>query len=252
MAPRDLATAQDLAGAQVPLGLLSPKECVAVLQTQLSQTGFQFLNLVPEWFQAHASIISPEAVQSLARTCSDYPPPNLSSGVCWLKASEDQARAEGVPVLDYHAEDEDGDLLMSDIAVLGRTYVLRLRMAGLRSVRSPSGSSIGEPLSKRPQHHPPRPENLLASILSQLPSSGTSTRDDASRGTTSDPVPSLVGTSDVSRNSSSSSAASAFGHSALTRMPSVGYGAMAMTVQGLSVSAAEGGETGFQLIHQET
>ncbi|POM61109.1 LOW QUALITY PROTEIN: hypothetical protein PHPALM_29927, partial [Phytophthora palmivora] len=95
MAPRDLATAQDLAGAQVPLGLLSPKECVAVLQTQLSQTGFQFLNLVPEWFQAHASIISPEAVQSLARTCSDYPPPNLSSGVCWLKASEDQARAEG-------------------------------------------------------------------------------------------------------------------------------------------------------------
>ncbi|POM63133.1 hypothetical protein PHPALM_27613 [Phytophthora palmivora] len=155
---------------------------------------------------------------------------------------------------------------MSDIAVLGRTYVLRLRTAGLRSVRSPSGSSIGEPSSKRPQHHPPRPEDMLASLPSQLPSSGTSTRDDASRGTTSDPVPSLVGTSDVSslevtsgsagsyvsRNSSSSSAASAFGHSALTHMPSVGYGTMAMTVQGPSVSAVEGGETGFQLIHQDT
>ncbi|POM72865.1 Hypothetical protein PHPALM_10361 [Phytophthora palmivora] len=243
MAPvrRDLATAQDLAGAQVPLGMLSPREYVAILQTLLSQAGFQFRNVIPEWFQAQVSKISPEAVQSATFSVQ--------------LASEDQARTEGVPVLEYHAEDEDGDLLMSDMAVLGR---LRLRTAGLRSVRSPSGSSIGEPSSKRPQHHPPRPEDLLASLPSQLPSSGTPTRDDASRGTSSDPIPSLVGTSDVSslevtsgsagsyvsRNSSSSSGASAFGHSALTHMPSVGYGAMTMTVQGPSVSAVEGGGTG--------
>ncbi|POM80361.1 Hypothetical protein PHPALM_1810 [Phytophthora palmivora] len=79
-------------------------------------------------------------------------------------ALEDRARTEGTPVLEYHAEDEDEDLLMSDIAVLGRTYVLRLRMGSLRSVRSPSGSSIGGPSSKRRQHHPPRPENFAIQV----------------------------------------------------------------------------------------
>ncbi|POM65529.1 Hypothetical protein PHPALM_18739 [Phytophthora palmivora] len=68
MAPvrRGLATAQDLAGAQVPLGMLAPRECVAVLQTLLSQAGFQLRNLVPEWFQAQVSKVSPETMRSLA------------------------------------------------------------------------------------------------------------------------------------------------------------------------------------------
>ncbi|POM67863.1 Hypothetical protein PHPALM_16052, partial [Phytophthora palmivora] len=126
---RDLATAQDLAGAQVPLGMLSPRECVADLQTLLSQAGFQFRNLVPEWFQAQASKVSPETVRSLVTDLQRLLAAELvewrllAEGATFSvrQASEDQARVEGVPVLEYHAEDEDGELLMSDIAVLGRT-----------------------------------------------------------------------------------------------------------------------------------
>ncbi|OWZ02389.1 hypothetical protein PHMEG_00026060 [Phytophthora megakarya] len=94
---RDLATAQGLIGVQVTSGLITPRECVAILQTMLYEAVFQFQNLVPVWFRVHAAKVSPGVIRSLVRP-----------------ALEAQARSEPPQVLDYHPEDEDGDLIMTD------------------------------------------------------------------------------------------------------------------------------------------
>ncbi|OWY97586.1 hypothetical protein PHMEG_00031849, partial [Phytophthora megakarya] len=105
---RDLATAQVVIGVQVPTGLITPRESVAILQTMLYEAGFQFQNLVPVLFRAHAAKVSPGVIRSLVRP-----------------ALEAQERNEPPQALDYHPEDEDEDLIMSDVNLLGRTYVLR-------------------------------------------------------------------------------------------------------------------------------
>ncbi|KAE8899035.1 hypothetical protein PF003_g17253 [Phytophthora fragariae] len=51
------AMAQDLTAATIPPGLSSPRESVAALQTLLCEAGFEFTNLVPEWFKTRASKI---------------------------------------------------------------------------------------------------------------------------------------------------------------------------------------------------
>lgn len=55
-------------------------------------------------------------------------------------ALEVQAKSEQTPITDYHDEDGEGDLLMTDYEVnlRSRNYVLRLRTTDLRPVRSPS------------------------------------------------------------------------------------------------------------------
>lgn len=146
--------------------------------------------------------------------------------------------------------------------LLGRSYVLCLRLTGLRHSRSPSGSSVGEPSSKRLQHRPPRPENLLGSLPSQLPSSGTSAQDVpiqstiSSRRPASNPVPSLVGPLDesaygttsgsyASRNSSSASSTMAVSHGAASHMPFAGYGTMVMPAQATPGFSSGGDELEF-------
>ncbi|OWY98406.1 hypothetical protein PHMEG_00030842, partial [Phytophthora megakarya] len=111
----ELPTAQDVTPIVIPPSLLSPRDCVALIQTLLD---------------------GPLVVQ------------------------------------DYHAEDADGDLLITDheAGLLGREFVLRLRMSGLLGLRSPRGSPSNEPDPKRPQHVPPRPVSLSTPSLSSLPS----------------------------------------------------------------------------------
>jgi hypothetical protein len=76
------------------------------------------------------------------------------------------------PVLEYHAEYSDHDLMMTDYeaGLLGREYVLRLRLSGVRRQRSPQGSTNSEPGAKRTQHAPPRPVSTSTPSLSSLPS----------------------------------------------------------------------------------
>ncbi|EGZ26484.1 hypothetical protein PHYSODRAFT_258466 [Phytophthora sojae] len=128
----DLATAQDAVAAEISVAAFTPRECVPILQTLLFEAGSQFDNLVPEWFKTHAYKIAPDLVRSLAGD---------------IQTLEVEAKSGQTPALDYHAEDQDGDLLMNayEVNLLGRNYVLRLRVAGIRSARSSSGSSAGEP-----------------------------------------------------------------------------------------------------------
>ncbi|GMF36878.1 unnamed protein product [Phytophthora fragariaefolia] len=153
------------------------------------------------------------------------------------------------PILEYHADDTEGDLLMTDhkFDLLGRNYVLRLRMTGLRPVRSSDGSTTGEPNSKRRQYRPPR-EYLLTSLPSVLPSSSSSRMESIQDTRTSsrqdaDTLPSQVGTTDgsslvattsglyASRNSSSGSSSAALGYTAGSQMQYAGYGPMVMSAQ---------------------
>ncbi|OWY93560.1 hypothetical protein PHMEG_00037000 [Phytophthora megakarya] len=59
----DFGTAQDLLGVQIPTALCEARQCPALLQTLLFEAGFQFDNVIPEWFRTRASKISADQVR---------------------------------------------------------------------------------------------------------------------------------------------------------------------------------------------
>ncbi|OWY94459.1 hypothetical protein PHMEG_00035802 [Phytophthora megakarya] len=139
-----------------------------------------------------------------------------------------------------------------EAGLLGREFVLRLRMSGLRGLRSPRGSPSSEPDPKRPQHVPPRPVSLSTPSLSSLPPYHSSDMNNQSVATLrSDFVPSLFGTSGgsiestrsgtsgskSSQDESSSSSVWSLGQPAAGHMPFRAYAPMVMTAQGGAVQA---------------
>ncbi|KAE8967249.1 hypothetical protein PR003_g18526 [Phytophthora rubi] len=262
---RDLATAQDVVAAEIPVGIFSPRECVAVMQTLLFAAGFHFDNLVPVWFKTHASKITADLVRSLvgdlqrllAAELTEWRTLCVGATHKMTPAIERETEVEETPFLDYHAEDQDGDLLMNDyeINLLGRSYVLRLHLTGFRPARSATSSSAGEPPSKRQQHRPPRPEDPLAFLPSELPSTATPNQEDSSMVPISDPVPSLVGTTDgsargttseshISRNSSPGSSSTSLESGGGAHMPLAVYGPMVMSARTASSSMLGSGDLG--------
>ncbi|KAE8876152.1 hypothetical protein PF007_g29049 [Phytophthora fragariae] len=268
------AMAQDLTAATIPPGLSSPRESVAALQTLLCEAGFEFTNLVPEWFKTRASKIHRSKVYKVVADLLQL------LGVEMLEWQQVTAKAsgrfvlpEGVkserpPRLDYHAEDAEGDLFMNDYEsdLLGCEFVMRFITLGIRATRSPRGLSQSEPDGKRPQAHPPQPPSL--SSLPLYASSGTGpskvppsevnsvAKMSASRKTESNSVPSqsdVSGQSSVfqrsvvtgslsSRDESSGSSMWSYegGH-----MPYVGYHPMVMTAHGTSGFVPGGPEMGM-------
>ncbi|OWZ08262.1 hypothetical protein PHMEG_00019224 [Phytophthora megakarya] len=171
----ELPTAQDVTPIVIPPSMLSPRDCVALIQTLLFEAGFSFRNVIPEWFHSRSSQIAPsalriavEGVQHLLVTVL-IEWRQVAFGVTFQVMD---IRDGPLVIQDYHAEDADGDLLMTDHEArrLGRDFVLRLQMSRLRGLRSPRGSLSSEPDPKRPQHVPPRPVSLSTPSLSSLPS----------------------------------------------------------------------------------
>ncbi|KAE8897898.1 hypothetical protein PF003_g17797 [Phytophthora fragariae] len=189
------------------------------------------------------------------------------------KASGRSVLPEGVkserpPRLDYHAEDAEGDLFMNDYEsdLLGREFVMRFRTLGIRTTRSPRGSSQSEPDAKRPQAHPPQPPSLSSLPLYASSGTGPSTvppsevnsvaQMSVSRKTESNSVPSqsdVSGQSSVSQRSfvtgSLSSRDESSGSSMWLyeggHMPYVGYHPMVMTAHGASGFTPSGPEMGM-------
>ncbi|EGZ24380.1 hypothetical protein PHYSODRAFT_325503 [Phytophthora sojae] len=283
---RDLSTAQDLMAVQVPVQMLTPRKCMAILQALLFEAGFRFDNLVPVWFRTRAAKVAPaklrvviqDVLRLLALELVEWRSFAVGATFKIIPVLKTQAsetpESEQASIQDYHAEDQDGDLLMTeyDLGLLGGEYVLRLKRTGLRPARSPGGSSDGEPEPKRQQHHPARPPRASlpsTSNPSELPSPRTSSRSDVvqvektapiQEYATSDPVPSLVGTSrspeaslygttsgsNPSRNSSASSSSIGLGFSAGADMPPPTYGPMTMWIQaGRPGFAVGGGAVGY-------
>ncbi|RLN59086.1 hypothetical protein BBJ28_00024437 [Nothophytophthora sp. Chile5] len=220
----------DLRAMMVSPKLLSPVACVAVLQTMLLESGFEFVNIVPVWGET--------------QVLSEIPSRHLMELVPFHARRSQDPRLKLPPQIEYHPADEDGDLLMTEDAdaYLGNELVLRLRVTGTR-VRSPPTSETGEPHAKRPQLLPPQPPSVPSNSLpSWHPSTETSDQD-ADMGAASDSVPSLVGPSGTSdemmtsadsaanlsgHNSSGSSLLSAGDYSAQSHMPGPAIGAMVM------------------------
>ncbi|KAE9281316.1 hypothetical protein PF001_g23829 [Phytophthora fragariae] len=132
------AMAQDLTAATIPPGLSSPTESVAALQTLLWEAGFEFTNVVPEWFKTRASKIHRIKVYKVvADLLQLLGVEMLEWQQVTAKASGKSVLPEGVkserpPRLDYHAEDAEGDLFMNDYEsdLLGREFVMRFRTLG--------------------------------------------------------------------------------------------------------------------------
>ncbi|ETP35011.1 hypothetical protein F442_16747 [Phytophthora nicotianae P10297] len=142
----------DLIELQISTALLESWECVAVLLTLLHEAGFQFNNLAPTWSQLTASKVATEAVGSLvddvqillAMEPIDWRSLAATATLTILPSLEAEVKHERTPIVGNEAEDEDKGLLMTDYKtdILGRDYVLSLRLIGLRPSRSPSGSSM--------------------------------------------------------------------------------------------------------------
>jgi hypothetical protein len=79
----ELCLARDIVVIGVPPSLLSSRECVALLQTLLFQSGFRFRNLIPMWFKrSHSVWLRAKCAQSWKTfsICSLW---NSWSGVKW-------------------------------------------------------------------------------------------------------------------------------------------------------------------------
>ncbi|KAE9268788.1 hypothetical protein PR003_g31329, partial [Phytophthora rubi] len=268
------AMAQDLTAATIPPGLSSPREIVAALQTLLCEAGFEFTNLVPEWFKTRASKIHRSKVYKVvADLLQLLGVEMLEWQQVTAKASGRSVLPEGIklerpPRLDYHAEDAEGDLFMNDYEsdLLGREFVMRFRTLGIRTTRSPRGSSQSEPDAKRPQAHPPQPPCLSSLPLYASSGTGPSTvppsegnsvvQMSGSRKTESNSVPSqsdVSGQSSLSQRSfvtgSLSSRDESPGSSMWSyeggHMPYVGYHPMVMTAHGAGGFMASGPEMGM-------
>ncbi|KAE9007740.1 hypothetical protein PR001_g16888 [Phytophthora rubi] len=169
--------AQDLTAATIPPGLSSPRESVAALETLLCEAEFEFINLVPERFKTRASKIHRSKVYKLmADLLQLLGVEMLEWQQVTVKASRRSVFPEGVkpespPRLNYHAEDAEGDLFMNESDLLGCEFVMRFRTLGIRTTRSPRGSSQSELDATCPQVHPPQPPSL--SSLPLYASSGT-------------------------------------------------------------------------------
>ncbi|OWY95469.1 hypothetical protein PHMEG_00034518 [Phytophthora megakarya] len=53
----------DFAGLMIPIERLSSAECVAIIQTLLIESGFEFHNVIPVWSEARISKVHSELIQ---------------------------------------------------------------------------------------------------------------------------------------------------------------------------------------------
>ncbi|POM79856.1 LOW QUALITY PROTEIN: Hypothetical protein PHPALM_2377, partial [Phytophthora palmivora] len=274
-----VGTAQDLTATTIPQSIMTAREC-----TLLFEAGFEFVNLISGWSATRASRIPESLVRSVMEEVQNFIAVELvewrlvTAGVSFKLSSEDHAAPsvqEQTPRLENHKEDGDGDLLMTDYDadLLGRQFVLRFKVTGLRMSRSPRGSSDSEPQSKRSQHGPPRPQvpstpsALSTPSLSSLPAYKSSTNaslqnstplNSMSNGRESlemeakdavpDLVPSVIGTSRASDESTASGAETSYGSSSSSSMRSHGQqvGALALVAQSAS-GFTTAGDLGFQV-----
>ncbi|ETP54595.1 hypothetical protein F442_00738 [Phytophthora nicotianae P10297] len=160
------AVDDDLFALNVEMDTLSAVERVALLQTLFFEAGFRFRNLIPGWSQTRTSRLNPEVVLRVAQDLQHLLALELLN---WRDiASEVPSQivlAPGLSVPKLDAEEDNSRLRTGKAGVLGPECLQRLEGIGIRTVRSPVGSSLGEPDLKR-QHPAPSSIPSLSSHLS--------------------------------------------------------------------------------------
>ncbi|OWY95089.1 hypothetical protein PHMEG_00035000, partial [Phytophthora megakarya] len=144
----ELPTTQDVKPIVIPPSMLSPRDCVALIQTLLDETGFSFRDVIPEWFRSRSSQIAPSAVRIAVEGVQHLLTTELiewrqvAFGVTFQVVSIED---EPLDIQDYHAEDPDRDLLMTD----HEAGLLECSRAGSDLVPSLFGTSGGSIESTR-------------------------------------------------------------------------------------------------------
>ncbi|GMF51380.1 unnamed protein product [Phytophthora fragariaefolia] len=146
----------DWTAVTIPVVHFSPRECVAVLQTQLFEAGFGFLNLVPGWFRTRANKAHPDLVRNVVEEMLilltiemvELRQLLVRAVEIQVSARAEQPCPEGVVL--------EPDVEMSDreVELLGRDYVGMLKVSGPQKPRCPRGPSVREPGPKRIQREP--------------------------------------------------------------------------------------------------
>jgi hypothetical protein len=272
--------AEYIAGIVVSPDTLSPRECMALLQTLFFEAGFRFRNLIPEWFRTHASRVDPNLVRRVTEDLQNLLAAELLEWRCVtvgvtsriMSLEEVQALESQSTPEDVKAEDQDGDLLMStyEADMMGSDFVTHLKVAGIRTVRSPTSSYTGEPAHKRPYLQPssvPSLDSHLSIHSSALLSQSASTRSDrmsaapsmSSRRSSDIFGHSALASDESSRSttsgsrssgmfsSSSSSMWSIGGGGATSHMPYAGPSGLVMTAQGSGTAPQGGGGMSVQI-----
>ncbi|GMF43990.1 unnamed protein product [Phytophthora fragariaefolia] len=137
----------------IPVAHLSPRECVAVVQAQLFEAGFGFLNLVPGWFRTRANKAHPDLVRNVVEEVLFLLTIEMVElRQLLIRAAEIQvsARAEQ-PCPEGVVPEPDVEMSDREMKLLGRDYVPMLKVSGLQKPRIPRGPSVGEPGPKRIQ-----------------------------------------------------------------------------------------------------
>ncbi|GMF46110.1 unnamed protein product [Phytophthora fragariaefolia] len=262
----------------IPVAHFSPRECVAVLQTQLFEAGFGFLNLAPGWFRTRGNKSHPDLVRNVVEEMLilliiemvELRQPVIQAVGIQVSVRAEQPRPESAVL--------EPDVEMSDreVELLGCDYIQMLKASGLQKPRSPRGPSVEQPGPKRiqrvlaltPPSSIPTPESpqsvsssafrslegpRLGSMLSGPKSSAKSESQATSSlfGTTGGSDESLTSAtsgSRTSRDSSFGSSGSSWGRVAGGQMPAV---PVAMTTWTLGGETAVGPATAMY-VTQET
>ncbi|OWZ06211.1 hypothetical protein PHMEG_00021567 [Phytophthora megakarya] len=155
--------ALDLTGLMIPVERLSPVECVAIIQTLLAESGFEFQNVIPVWSEARISKVHSELFQLV---CDDLQRLLSVELLEWRQLISQATRrflsAEEVDVLmtvpdGYSTVGTYIHETIRNLLLENRTFTRQVTASGLRRSRSPQ-SSVGEPKPNRPQHQPPAAE----------------------------------------------------------------------------------------------
>jgi hypothetical protein len=157
-----------------------------------------------------------------------------------------------------------------DLDLLGRQFLDKIRLTGLKPVRSSRGPSESGRLHKRTRPQPPSTPSLssLPLYVSENSRQGSATQTSEMKSADSQTceamdivpatLPAVVGTSGssaesrtsgtrTSRHSSSSSSMMSLGGGASSHMPYAGMGSLALIAQGGGAAVVPGGTMGFHV-----
>ncbi|GMF36180.1 unnamed protein product [Phytophthora fragariaefolia] len=197
---RRILIVSNLKAVRISMELMPPIACVALFQTMLHESGFEFRNQVPAWETLPEVSRVPESqIRLEVDRVGHFIPAEL---IAWNNAVDSTlyyVRSPSDPQLTASAQtnesriefplDKSGDVIMDEDTqmFLGQEVVMRLQLTGLRS-RSPVSSLEDEPTYKRPLLIT---SSAGGSISSWRNSSNAVFEDQPEA--TSDSVPSMVG-----------------------------------------------------------
>jgi len=196
----------------------------------------------------------------------------VTDGVRWdlvpVKTDPESGEQE-VSKQELRVKDEDM-YSEDDLDLLGRQFLDKIRLTGLKPVRSPRGPSKSGRLHKRTRPQPPSTPSLssLPRYVSENSRQGSATQTSEMKSADSQTrevmdivpatLPAVVGTSGssaesmtsgtrTSRDSSSSSSMMSLVGGASSHMPYAGMGSLALIAQGGGAAVVPGGTMGFHV-----